>query len=100
MKRLLKNRLNEDGLAVQRVFREIMIHKSLQHPHICRLLDVVDGSDAIDLVLEYCDGGDLFEYIESRGALPEGEARQLFRQLIGAVEYCHLNGVVHRGIYL
>lgn len=48
--------------------------------------------------MEYVEGGDLYEYINSRKQLSEGKACVLFQQLIAAVEYIHKLGVVHRDI--
>lgn len=50
------------------------------------------------LVMEYSENGELFDYITQRGRLTEGEARRIFQQLVGAVEYCHSRMVVHRDL--
>jgi carbon catabolite-derepressing protein kinase len=49
------------------------------------------------MVLEYA-GGELFDYIVSKGRLPESEARRLFQQIISAVEHCHRHKIVHRDL--
>lgn len=41
------------------------------------------------LVLEYVQGGELFEYLVSQGRLPEHEARKYFQQIIFGLDYCH-----------
>lgn len=46
---------------------EIEILKSLSHRHITRLLDIVRGERNIFLIIEYCAGGDLTNYIKKRG---------------------------------
>ena len=74
-----------------------MIQKSLHHPHICPVLQVIDRQQNVYLVLEYCEGGDLFTYIEKHGKFDEESARAKFRQLLSAVEYCHRNNIAHRG---
>lgn len=50
------------------------------------------------LVQEYVNGGELFEYISHKGALPEHEAIRLFRQVIRALAYCHRLNVYHRDV--
>lgn len=50
------------------------------------------------LVLEYVDGGELFDYISSNGPLPEEEAVRLFRQIIAAISYCHRFNICHRDL--
>lgn len=50
--------------------------------------------------MELVDGGDMFDYLDRRGALPEPMARSFWRQLLSAVDYLHRKGVVHRDIKL
>eukprot|EP01111_Echinosteliopsis_oligospora_P014049 TRINITY_DN5207_c0_g1_i1.p1 TRINITY_DN5207_c0_g1~~TRINITY_DN5207_c0_g1_i1.p1 ORF type:complete len:727 (-),score=182.92 TRINITY_DN5207_c0_g1_i1:43-1914(-) len=80
--------------------REISIMKLLSHPHIVRLLDVVEKEQeqTTYLVVEFVSGGELFDYIVANGTIKEKEARKFFRQIISAVEYCHGNLVVHRDL--
>ena len=49
---------------------------------------------------QYASGGELIEYIASRGNLAEKEARKFFRQIISAIDHCHLANVVHRDLKL
>ncbi|KAJ3113943.1 hypothetical protein HK100_001837, partial [Physocladia obscura] len=87
----------EVGTA-ERTVREILILSHLYHPNITRLLEVVDTKDFIYLILEYEEGGELFDYIIAKTVLSEDEARKMFRQLINAIHYCHANGIVHRDL--
>mmetsp|Transcript_26370 Transcript_26370/g.44063 ORF Transcript_26370/g.44063 Transcript_26370/m.44063 type:complete len:262 (+) Transcript_26370:306-1091(+) len=48
--------------------------------------------------MEYVSGGDLFDYIVHHGKVPEDLAREIFQQIIAAVEYCHHNSVIHRDL--
>lgn len=50
------------------------------------------------LVLEYVQGGELFDYVSSRGRLQEHEAVRLFRQMIAGLSYCHRLGICHRDL--
>ena len=59
------------------------------------------------ILMEYCRGGDLFHYItkkiryvDAAQAMTEDMARYFFRQIIGAVGYCHSKHVAHRDIKL
>nr|XP_023896360.1 serine/threonine protein kinase OSK1-like [Quercus suber]XP_023915700.1 serine/threonine protein kinase OSK1-like [Quercus suber] len=82
----------------ERVYREIEILRSLRHPHIIRLYEVIDTPKEIYFVMEYAKKGDLLEYILDMGKLQEEEARKIFQQIISGVEYCHENYVVHRDL--
>lgn len=81
------------------VLEEIKILKTIQHPNIIKLLEVMDlPSEVVCLVLEYAGGGTLFDYIRIFGKLSEQEACKLFLQLADAVDACHKASIVHRGI--
>ena len=81
-----------------KVQREINILHLCKHPHIIRLYEVIDTPTDIFLVIEYGSGGDLFDYIVSKGRLPADEARNFFQQIISGVEYCHFQNIVHRDL--
>lgn len=51
-------------------------------------------------MLEYVDGGDLFDYMMNRGCLGESEAVSLFVQILKGVEYCHYFSICHRDLKL
>jgi serine/threonine-protein kinase HSL1 (negative regulator of Swe1 kinase) len=50
------------------------------------------------LVLEYVEGGELFDYVSTHGPLPEEEAVRLFRQIISGLAYCHRFNICHRDL--
>ncbi len=50
------------------------------------------------LVLEYVEGGELFDYVSCYGALPEEEAVRLFRQIIAGLSCCHRFNICHRDL--
>ena len=81
-----------------KVQREINILHLCTHPHIIRLYEVIDTPTDIFLVIEYVSGGELFDYIVSKGRLSADEARNFFHQIISGVEYCHFQKIVHRDL--
>lgn len=83
---------------LHRAYNEIYALKHLIHQHICQLYQVYETEESIFLVIEYCPGGELFDYIVSRKRLQEKEARHLFRQIISAVAYVHKKGYAHRDL--
>lgn len=46
----------------------------------------------------YCEGGELFDYLEKKCFLTEEEARAIFCQMLGAVKYCHNKKIAHRDL--
>ncbi|PIN00328.1 Serine/threonine protein kinase [Handroanthus impetiginosus] len=61
---------------------------------------VLASKTKICMVLEYVNGGELFERIASKGKYTEAEGRKLFQQLIDGVSYCHNKGIFHRDLKL
>lgn len=80
--------------------REISTLKLLKHPNIVRLYEVLASKTNIYMVLEYVNGGELFDKISGRGKLQEKHGRRIFQQLIDSVGYCHEKGVFHRDLKL
>ncbi|XP_023571843.1 maternal embryonic leucine zipper kinase [Octodon degus] len=90
-----KNALGSD---LPRVKTEIDALKNLRHQHICQLYHVLETTNKIFIVLEYCPGGELFDYIISQDRLSEEETRVVFRQIVAAVAYVHSRGYAHRDL--
>lgn len=78
--------------------REIIVMKLLTHPNVLRLYDVWETLKALYLVLEYVEGGELFDLLVERGPLGEEEAVKYFRQIILGTAYCHALGICHRDL--
>ncbi|KAG0694544.1 Maternal embryonic leucine zipper kinase [Chionoecetes opilio] len=49
-----------------RIHLEIEAMKQLSHQHVCKLYQVLETDTKIFMVLEYCPGGELFDYIVER----------------------------------
>ncbi|XP_061586169.1 maternal embryonic leucine zipper kinase isoform X2 [Cololabis saira] len=86
------------GNDLPRVKVEIDAMKNLSHQHICRLYHVIETSTQIFMVLEYCPGGELFDYIIAKDRLSEQETRVFFRQIVSALAYVHSQGYAHRDL--
>ncbi|KAL1924784.1 uncharacterized protein VTP21DRAFT_4438 [Calcarisporiella thermophila] len=78
--------------------KEIVIMKLIQHPHILSLYDVFENDHDLFLVMEYVEGGELFEYIVRRGRLQENEARAYFQQIVFGLDFCHRHHICHRDL--
>lgn len=46
--------------------KEIDVLKMCQHPNIVKMIDVFENPDYFFIVLEYFEGGDLFDYLQGR----------------------------------
>lgn len=101
---------------------EIEILKSLSHRHITKLIDIVRAERNIYLIMEYCSGGDLTNYIKKRGRVEGLEyapfsgaalqyyphpklgglsilvVRSFLRQLARALKFLRTRNLMHRDI--
>lgn len=87
---------NEDH--TQNLVLEVRIMKELDHPNICRLFETYDHDRFMFFVLEYCEGGDLFDRIMVSGKLTEEMTSKVMKQVASALMYAHEKGVAHRDL--
>ncbi|CAI6341829.1 unnamed protein product [Periconia digitata] len=80
--------------------REIHHHRQFTHPHIARLYEVIVTESLVWLVLEYCQGDELYNYLLDKGPLDPPKVQRIFTQLVGAVSYVHNKSCVHRDLKL
>ncbi|XP_033098196.1 NUAK family SNF1-like kinase 1 [Anneissia japonica] len=98
IKSIPKNKIeNEEDL--KRIKQEIEIMRMLDHPHIIHVIDVFESRDKIVMVMEYANGGELYDYINDDKMTPE-DAQKFFRQIVSAVSYCHKLNIAHRDLKL
>jgi serine/threonine protein kinase len=97
IKCIQKSRLSA-ARQFERLQREIRILKMLRHPNVIQLHAVIETDSEIFLVMEHVAGGDLLDFINSRGAMPEDQARDLVGQIMCGLQFCHSLGVAHRDL--
>lgn len=83
-----------------RLESEIHFQEQLDHENIVKLIDVFETVDVAYLVLECCEGGDLFERLEEQQWFEEGASYKIVHQLLLAVAYLHSHELAHRDIKL
>ncbi|KAI8873404.1 Pkinase-domain-containing protein [Ramicandelaber brevisporus] len=83
-----------------KVEREILALRSVSHPNIVRMVDLLDTDRYIGIVMEYASGGELFDYILAHKYLREKDACRLFAQLMSGVAHLHARRIVHRDLKL
>ncbi|KLO06515.1 kinase-like protein [Schizopora paradoxa] len=116
------NRSNLTSKLFENLQSEIDILKSLSHRHITKLINIVRAEKNIYLIMEYCSGGDLTNYIKKRGkvesleyipspgaapqyyphpktgGLDEIVVRSFLRQLARALKFLRGRNLIHRDI--
>ncbi|CAG9335365.1 unnamed protein product [Blepharisma stoltei] len=85
---------NQEGSMAQ----ETEILKLLDHPNIIRIYDFFEDDENYYLVMEYCEGGELFKKISKLSRFSETQAAEIMRQLFSVVSFCHGLGIVHRDL--
>ncbi|KAJ8553857.1 hypothetical protein K7X08_024535 [Anisodus acutangulus] len=97
-KSISKKKLRTD-VDIEDVRREVTIMSSLpDHPNIVKLRATYEDNEAVHLVMELCEGGELFDRIVARGHYSERAAAGVARTVAEVVRTCHANGVMHRDL--
>jgi len=98
LKSFIKPQLSpeEQGLLTN----ELQIYLGLDHPHIARLEGVYDTDEEVHLVMECCEGGELYERLNTRRVYEETQAARATREILRALGYLHAQGVAHRDLKL
>lgn len=93
-----KKKLEKELSRDRRTVREASLGQILYHPHICRLFEMCTMSNHFYMLFEYVSGGQLLDYIIQHGSLRERHARKFVRGIASALQYLHMNNIVHRDL--
>lgn len=97
-KKISKSKLRAE-IDVEDVRREVEIMRHLPvHPNIVSYKDVYEDKDAIYLLMELCEGGELFDRIVAKGHYTERAAALVIKTILEVVKVCHQHGVIHRDL--
>ncbi|KAK6138326.1 hypothetical protein DH2020_027910 [Rehmannia glutinosa] len=69
-----------------------------KHPNIVTLKDTYEDDSAVHIVMELCEGGELFDRIVARGHYTERAAAFVMKTIVEVVQMCHRHGVMHRDL--
>jgi calcium-dependent protein kinase len=84
---------------IEDVRREVQImHHLTGHRNIVELKGAFEDRHSVNLVMELCAGGELFDRIIARGHYSERAAAIVCRQIFTVVHNCHSMGVMHRDL--
>lgn len=86
------------ALGAQRFLEEIRVTANLQHPHILPLYDSGSADGALFYVMPLVRGESLRERLARDTQLPVDETIRIIRQVAGALDFAHRQGIVHRDI--
>ncbi|GAB1602600.1 serine/threonine-protein kinase Chk2-like [Argonauta hians] len=102
IKIISKKRFSTGGHTVindgMKALSEAKILKSLNHPCIVSVKEVIDVPDTLYIILELIEGGELFDRVRTKGAIPENITRLYLYQIMSAIRYLHEKGITHRDL--
>jgi serine/threonine protein kinase len=97
--KVLRPSLAADEKIVARFSREARAASRISHPHAVSVTDFGESEDGIVfLVMEYLRGKTLKQVIRQEGRLPLSRIVEIIRQVGGALDAAHSQGVVHRDL--
>ena len=103
IKSIPKNTSDESGEKNFR--RELQNLHNLKHSNIIRILDYLNNKSTHYIILEYCNGGNLREYLtkyikKNKAPLNEFFIQKILKQIAPALEFMHSKNIIHRDIKL
>ncbi len=96
--KILPQHLLSRSDALSRFEREMLAVGSLQHPNIIQALDAGEINGVHYLSMEYVEGQDLQQFIQTKGTMSVVDACEAIRQAAQGLAVAHKLGLVHRDI--
>jgi len=91
-----------DALQRQAAGVEVKVLSSLKHPYIVRYHENFFHNQNLCIVMDYCEGGDLWKYIQDirrkKASIDEGLVLRWCTQMCLALKYMHDRNILHRDI--
>lgn len=98
VKIIQKRKFSISGKQAASIATEVDILRRLEHPCVIRVHQVIDTAEAVFMVLDLVEGGELFDKIVSIQRYSEAAAKFLFYQMVLALQYLHSSGISHRDL--
>ncbi|OBZ87066.1 CBL-interacting serine/threonine-protein kinase 11 [Choanephora cucurbitarum] len=105
IKTIQKGTLFDDPRVRSSIEREVGILKYIDNPNIVHLEATMETEHMMCIVLEYVEGGELFDYVQkmhhtAHTKVDEDMIKAIFLQLVQAVQWLHDHNIVHRDLKL
>lgn len=91
----VQKRLQKMEIGIE---REIVVMRLIMHQNLLSLIDVYENEKVLYLIMEYVEGGELFDHLVHVGRLDVDTARDYFRQIMFGVDHCHSFNICHRDL--
>lgn len=90
--------LFKDPKLLSEIKREVEMMRRLEHEHLVSLHEVYESAGSYGMLMDYVEGGELFERIIEKEYLEEKEAVEYLHQLIQGLQHMHSLNIVHLDI--
>ncbi len=77
---------------------ELLIMLEVDHPNIVKFYETYRDKKYYHLVMELCNGTELFEYLTSIGKFSEADASKVIKQILSAIKHIHDKNIAHRDL--
>lgn len=87
------------AVELENVHMEVRALKVVgSHPAVVGLRSVLEDEEHVHIVIDICEGGDLFDRIKVKKKYLEKDAARVCRSLASIVHFCHSKGIMHRDL--
>lgn len=84
---------------VEDVYREVQVMETLRdHPNVVKLVDTFEDEEEVHLVMQLCEGGELFDRITERKYYNERQAAKVIKTIAEVLLHMHALGIMHRDL--
>jgi serine/threonine protein kinase len=98
LKQMNKYKILDSGAGLDIIYREISIHRRIQHENIVTLYSHQEENDEFNLIMDYVNSGTLFTHIKKNKFFDERKSFKYFIQVVAAINFLHSNNLVHRDL--
>lgn len=82
---------------IERFREEIFLMNKFDHQNILKLYETIEDDNYIYLILEYCENGDLKNFLSKR-PMKEKNVRKFMKQIVSGLQYLNNKNVYHRDL--
>lgn len=98
IKSIAKKSLAKSQSLLEKEIKILEELTKLQHENVVCLFDCKETPQCVYIVMEYCNGGDLADYLQRNGTLSEDTIRLFAKQICEAMRAIQSKGIIHRDL--